>query len=366
MWFQLGNLVPALSESEKLYLENYPDMSTALRNALNLPHKLLTVAFSNIDIFSIPASRVASTVFGITLGISFWYLLKVWYSRRVAVFGSLLFISSAWFLHIARLGTDDVMNSLLILPLASVLFFNTKKNNAVIALNAFVLIMLLYVPGFIWFVTPLFIWQAKRIFKHVKNQNPLIIIFIFMISIGLLAPLAITLYLEPSLISSYFGLPDQLPSLSEYAKNLTEIPLNLFILGPENPVTWLGRLPLISWFSSIMFITGLYAYFFKRTLDRTWFITYALIAGSFLTALGGPITINVLLPFVYLVVAGGLALLLQQWFTIFPKNPLARTIGPSILSVVILLTVFYNLNHYFIAWPNTPETKSAYTKQLVE
>lgn len=184
---------------------------------------------------------------------------------------------------------------------------------------------------------------------------PLAVIFV-----GLLLPLLWTFYSNPELIKVYLGLPQAWPSPLEFVKNVANVPVQLFLRGPDSPTTWLGRLPLVDWFGSIMFVIGGYAYYFKQKLDRTRFIVYVFGVGTILVALGGPVTVAVLLPFVYLIIAGGIALMLQQWYTVFPRNPVARITGTVLMTLAVLMSVFYNINHYFIAWPNAPETKQVF------
>ena len=62
----------------------------------------------------------------------------------------------------------------------------------------------------------------------------------------------------------------------------------------------------------------------------------------------------------FLIAAGGVALMLQQWFTVFPYNPFARTVGLVLLLFALGTTSFYSLNQYFVAWPHTPETKQTF------
>ena len=68
----------------------------------------------------------------------------------------------------------------------------------------------------------------------------------------------------------------------------------------------------------------------------------------------------ILLPFVYIGIITGIVELINQWFTYFPRNPLARNIGISLLVFSITLTSAYHLESYFVAWPNDPDTKTVY------
>jgi hypothetical protein len=54
------------------------------------------------------------------------------------------------------------------------------------------------------------------------------------------------------------------------------------------------------------------------------------------------------------------ALLLQQWFTVFPRNPLARLIGVLMVSLLVVLSAYYNTRHYFVAWPKNSQTEQVF------
>lgn len=83
-----------------------------------------------------------------------------------------------------------------------------------------------------------------------------------------------------------------------------------------------------------------------------------------LSGLGAGIDAIYIAPFLYIIAAAGIALLLQQWFTVFPKNPFARSVGVVLISICISASVAYNLHRYFIAWPHTPEVIREFQQPL--
>lgn len=86
------------------------------------------------------------------------------------------------------------------------------------------------------------------------------------------------------------------------------------------------------------------------------------LIGALLFALGGPVGISILVPIVYLMVAAGFGYLLHEWLLVFPRNPLARSLGFGLLGIAVTLTCVYNLRTYFVAWPHNPATKAAFHK----
>jgi hypothetical protein len=85
-----------------------------------------------------------------------------------------------------------------------------------------------------------------------------------------------------------------------------------------------------------------------------------LVVLGILVALGGSVTIAALIPLMYLAIAAGTHYLLDQWLTIFPRNPVAKFVGVSLVSFVVAFSAFYHLRAYFVAWPQAPETRAVY------
>ncbi len=78
-----------------------------------------------------------------------------------------------------------------------------------------------------------------------------------------------------------------------------------------------------------------------------------------LIGLGQVATLGLLIPVLYIVMANGIAYMLQSWFTVFPRNPVARTLGVVLLTIVVVVSCSYQLQRYFIAWPAAEATKPA-------
>ncbi len=111
-------------------------------------------------------------------------------------------------------------------------------------------------------------------------------------------------------------------------------------------------------------VLGTYSYLIRFNLVRTRAMIGAALISWFLIAFSNTVTIVIILPLVYLTVAAGIMLLLQQWYTVFPYNPIARHIGVALLIAVISISIFYNFNRYFVAWANSPITKVSFSETL--
>lgn len=361
LFFKLGTLVgPAPAE-----MQAYNSAQTTkqiIDNPLNAPYKLArTATVKLVKQPSVLALRVSSAVFGLVFAVLLYYVLKHWLTWRMAALGTLLFASSSWFLHVARLGTDLVSQWVLIAIAAyGVWVLRTRRFEIALLSGVFLLSFALYTPGMAWFVIPAAIWQRNRLKQMLIKTKLLWQVVTVLLALGLLTPLFISLLREPKLLTAWLGLPEQVPSVVSVAKNFLQIPLNLLARGPDNPTLWLGTVPILDAFASVMALLGAYSYYFKYRLDRVRLLAIILVIGTFLISLDGALNITLLIPFIFILVANGFTLMTQQWFTVFPRNPLARVLGLTLITVTVFLSVYYQLNHYFVAWPNAPATLEAF------
>jgi hypothetical protein len=271
-----------------------------------------------------------------------------------------LFGCSAWLLHTARLGTPDILLFLL-LALASGSVWLKHTDNRVVLLAGFGLAAaLLYIPGLVWFLVLGALWQVKTIFRLFK-KHPL---FMGLGSLGMLAlisPLAWALYKAPETLKVLAGLPGEAwPKVLDVLNNLAHVPYNLVLRGPADPEHWLGRVPILDAFCVVMFVLGAYLYWKHWRLTRSKTVGAALVLGVVLVSLGGPVTLSILLPFLYILIAAGIGFMLDRWQLVFPRNIIAQALAVSFISVAVILASWYGLRHYFVAWPSVQETKQIF------
>jgi len=361
LFFRLGSLVPGLSSSEANSLAQSKNLHLLINNPLNLPYKLVEfglISWHHADAFTL---RAISVVFTLLMIYLFYYTLHHWYAERTAILGTALFASSSWLLHYARLAQPDILYISLVAALAYGTWLRrTKRNGLAIAVGGLLAVFLIYIPGLIWLVLLGGWWQQKTLLKHYKHHT-LSGVAVLSISAALLVPLFYGLVIHPQLIRPLLGIQlTGIPQPLSILRHILNIPYQLFLRADTNPTVWLGRLPLLDVFAIVMLALGSYAYYFLRQLDRAKVLLGIIVISIALISLHGGVNILVLLPVLYVVVAAGIALLLQQWFTVFPRNPLAGLIGTVLISLTVLLAIFYHVNHYFIAWPNDPATKQAF------
>lgn len=364
LFFRLGTLVKPFAPSELAARHSSSSIAVIAENPVNAPHKIGQYVAQKAGRKGPLAMRTISALYGLLAVWLFFLIAGNWFTPRMAALGTLMFATSGWFLHIARSATPHItlMGVLALIACGAWLRYSNRRSLAIVV-AAITTAVSLYIPGLVWFVLIFLVLQRRSISEELRRISSHAIILAFLLWLLLLTPIAIASIRDPQILRTLIGAPAALASWSDIGKNLLSIPLHLFLLGPQDPAMWLGRLPLLDVFSAAMLILGTYRLYAQRKLDRTKLLIGSLVIGSLLIALGGPVNITILLPFLYILITSGFSLLMQQWFTVFPRNPFARSIGFILLSTSVLLAVFYHVNRYFVAWPNAPATKQVYNQQ---
>lgn len=363
LWFQLGTLVGGYSVEEAAAFQPSINLQRILDHPVNAPFSLLAylfglVHFGDQQLFPL---RAAATVIGLVTLTTFYWLVRHWHGERSAILGTILFGCSAWFLHTTRLGSPDVLFFLLLALAAGSVWLKRTDNRALLLLGFGLTAMLLYIPGMIWLLLISAVWQAKTVLRLCKG-HPGFMALGSVLTLGLLTPLAWAIYRSPLLVKAILGLPAEgWPQLLPSLERLAQIPVSLVARAPADPVHWLGRLPVLDAFSIAMLILGAYLYIRHWRLVRSKMVGAAVIVGSILIALGGMTGLSILMPFIYLLIAAGMGMLLDRWQRVFPRNTIAQGVSVGLVSLAVIAASWYGLRHYFVAWPNAPATKQVFT-----
>ncbi len=373
LWFRLGSLTGGLSVAEmQLRMQTIADQISLhgiLHDPFFLLYKLGLYILQFIPLHGGASLRSISALLGLAGIIGFYWIVRIWYTRRLAVLATILFASSSWLLHLARYASIDSSYLFLFVILAAWTWVKRGSYNRLAFVFAlFMTIIGLYIPGFIWFIIPAVIWQRKTIRAALRKLPLPILIPSVLFGLALLVPLAVSLIAPSphvttlSNVRELLGLPNDLPTIRHFISNLLTIPLQVLVISPSNSLLSVGRLPLLDIFTSAMVLIGAIHLGFNYKLDRSKIIFTILIIGSLLIALGGPVHISLLLPFLYLMAAEGIGYLLKEWLTIFPRNPYARSLGVVVISLAVAVSCTFQLASYFIAWPHTDIVKSSFTQ----
>lgn len=368
LWFRLGSLTYGnAADIEAATRAASSGWQAILNNPLNLPYSVVQrlVGYTGHD--GITSLRLISTLFAM-LAVALFYLVALqWHNTRIALLGTWLFMSSAWFLHVGRLGSPEIL--WLVSTLAVVVLLTPNRNGRqtrlALPVTLLALATVLYVPGMVWLVLAGVIVRRKNIAEAWAATKAA---WLRALSIGLtivaLLPLIYGLIRNPSLIKEWLGFGAVIPGPAEIGSNLLSVPLSLVAVSTFDAVHWLGRLPILSVFEIAMLAVGAYFYATHFRAARSRLIAVLGVVGIGLVGIMGVNAISLVLPVVYLLIASGVAYILHLWLKVFPNNPVARTIGILVIMLAILLTTVYQTRSYFVAWRYNPETSEVFRNKL--
>jgi len=350
-----------LSKPEVATIEGSSSGRRIWSNPLFLPIKLPQYALIKTNLASVSSMRAISAFYGVIFVIIFFLLAKIWFSPKIAWVTSAMLLSSGLFLNYTRLATTDILVPLGLLGLmwSGWWIFQSKNTNIKIVSSMIILASCIYIPGLIWFVGLIVLALGKRITKILKKTNVTSIVIASLLLVVLLTPLLRSLFLNPKLIIEWLALPSTL-SIHDFIKNLIMVSASLVVRSTFDPIYNLGRLPYLDILTIALLVLGVYAFLLRYSLVRTRMLIGALCIAWLLIATQNEIRINLLLPLIYLMVAGGIMFILQQWYSVFPKNPIARMLAIIMVLAVVSISIFYNSTRYFVAWSNNPITNKVF------
>ncbi len=359
---QLGGLTHAYSAHELTSQSQAQSLHTIATNPVNAPYKVLVWIGLKLGHHSLLITRISAAIIAMGMAVLFYWVAVHWYSKRVALLSSILFVGSSGFLHIGRYGTALILQMATLLLIASVLLYRRARRETPTAYFIVVLLALcLYIPGIFWFELFGLVLLYKHIWRLFRRLGRLHSTAILLIGIGLVAPMVWASVQNLAALREILALPSQAPTLAtiwEHGRQLAEA---IVYRGYYSPEFWLYGAPLLNIAEITLFLAGIFVVVQPPRLRGNYYIAGAILLSILLNLLGGGATIVMLIPLIYLVIAGGIYYLLDQWMTIFPRNPIAQGLGVGLVCIVAGFSAYYHMQAYYVAWPQAPETKQVYT-----
>lgn len=361
---KLGSLVPAPTAAEQPAALGITEYESLLSDPFFLPERVIQAGLVYIDQAGGTSLRMISVIFAAASLILLYWLLSMWHTRRIAFLSMLMLACSSLFLHQARWAEPDVMYMTAIpVFLIGAILLKKKRYDRLWPLTVFSLALLLYLPGMLALVGLFLIFNFGKIRKTFKYlAAPLRTAAVGMLIIPLI-PLMYSFWQKPWLLATWIGLPENGLTIQSVLRNLYEIPKQLFVSGPDDPLRWLSGTPILDAATIALVAIGIYSYSSGLYPVRWRVLAGLSLISVILISLGGLVSISLILPLVYIFTANGLALLLQQWFTVFPRNPFARSVGIIVVLIVVAAICGYHLTRYYLAWPHAPATYQALSDQ---
>jgi len=363
--FKINTLTPGLSQPEIDTYNSTRTVSQIVDNGINAPYRsvvLISTKLAN-NTFGL---RIVGAIIGILSVAIFYMLARKLFTNTVALSSTAMFATTSLLLNVSRLATANVMllSLLAIIGIGYMIRFDKRQNIAWI-LASIIIGLSLYVPGMAIFVLIAAVWQFSRGHKSFESLAPMTIIICSIILSVLAAPLVINLLREPDLWKGYLGLPTNFAGITEMGTSILQAIASIFIFAPINPIYWLGRQPILDIFASALFIVGCFSLAKRLKLDRFW----TLLGIFLLLLLWIGLTTNqlylvALLPFLYIVIGFGIQELLSRWYGVFPRNPIARSVGTGLVFIALFISINFQIQRYYVAWSNNSATKEVFNQNL--
>jgi hypothetical protein len=358
----LQGFLPGYAAPERQAHQTAATWQAIWDNPLNAPFKLGVLGLGLAGHHHLLTTRVVAAASGIIAVITFFFIARAWYGFRVGFLGAVLFATSTGFLHAARLGTPQILQMGVLLLIGTLLWHRRAPRLrpwlTYLVVAAFG--VLLYVPGMVWFELIIGCIVYKQIFRHWSRSAIVHRIIWAVLGLSLAAPLIGAILIHPHLLLPTLGLPSSLHSLSHIPSSLVHTILSIGVRSDGNGLIWLGHTPLLNVIELILVAIGLYYYVYLQRSLRSILLASTLAVGIVLTSLGGGVVIACIVPILYLLATSGLSHFLDEWLSVFPRNPIARSFGVLVLCIMLGFSVLYHVRSYFVAWPHNSVTKQTF------
>lgn len=365
--YRLGSLSGGLSISEFKTTGLRLGLTGILNDPLYLPIKLVrSVIFFVFTDHGQTLTRLPNVLFGLLTVGAFAWCIWLWHGVRTGFLITLLFVTSAWVLHVSRTATYDVLYlwSIPTLLLVQALIHEYKSSKLVwfLAISCWTLIA--FIPGMIWLIIAQFIIKRQdfvKFYKEISSKSFKLLMLVIPIAGITLLTLGFLKEASPAL---WLGLQTNDISILANIKRFLGIPLHLLIFGPLYPDIWLGHAPIFDAFTWLCAALGVYFYIRKfRAVRAITIFTFVTICAVLVGTLG-LVVYSSLIALGYMIAAAGIAYLTYEWMKVFPRNPLARAVGVTIIATLVCLACIYNLRSYYVAWPHNVDTIQHFNNRL--
>lgn len=369
--FHLTTLTQGVSPAELSIIQPVLDQSITLvdvlRTGVLLPYNLILFGLQFIAEPNtvVPLLRGVGVVLSIIAVLGFYRIARWQHSPSSAVIGTVSFATSAWLLVVGRTASAEILflAPLYLLAICVGMYKDQRKHS--LMMIAFLAPLTLYIPGMVWLLVPTYLLLSRSFSRQIRAVSPAFMLWFIGLSSLFLLPLITSLVWPPeggsilNTLRAYGGLPEVFPALSDLPARLLDVFRHLFFIGSGDPSLYVDKAPLLSYFVVITFLLGIYKLIRNLALDRSRIVLSWTAVGVILTALG-EVSITILLVPIFLASLEGVRYLFDEWFRVFPRNTVAKTLGVGLISLVVLASAGYQLVSYFVAWPKTSSVENSY------
>ncbi len=362
LW-HLGKLTTGLSPAEATARAGSRSFHTIWNNPINAPSRLIQYGLQSTGHHGAFWLRLSSVFFVLLLLGLFYLLARGWFGRMVGFLAAVMLATTPWVILLARNATADI---LLLAPIALWTAYGWLKrvkpkwrNWAWLAMVVAAALSL-YVSGLFWLVLVGGVVTRKRLAVLPKELGKAYFYGYLALGVLILVPLLISIASKPSLAEPLLLWPSHWQPLVATLKAIVWSALALVWMAPYHIPMIMGRLAVLDATQIVLAFFGIFALWSRARREL-----YALSALAALGIIGAGIDHNLLLitlalPALAIMVAAGLRFLYVEWRSVFPLNPLPRTLAIAILVVLVALHVLLGVRYTLVAWPHTVATRQTY------
>lgn len=362
--YKIADLLSGYSNAEIEYYRHVMAIPWLPSTQLYLPFLLLEKLVLQLTHSGIIGLRLCSAFFGLVFVVATYIVARSFYSVRIALLACAMVLGTSWFLLIARLATPDIFSTLLILIIGCVIWIRNSQKHKLTLFALFVgTALALYIPGAVWIILAAIIWNHRELQQKIRQVPLWFIVICGVTSIIIVLPILLHIN-NLTYLGQLSGLPQHIVTPKLFMLNVYHLLAALLWDSRLVPSLAMGSQGLLSVFAVTMVIAGLIATIKRMKRPRSIYLISCSLLTIFLLGLGGTVSNALLLPYIILLITIGMGWMLQQWLTVFPKNPFARTIGMTLLVACVVLSATYNIYRYFVALPHMTTTKIVYNQRL--
>ena len=329
---------------------------------------------------SILTLRYLSALWGVLAVVGLYVWVKDAFGRRPALLTSFFMAVSPWSVTLSR-SFVPVNLAIFALVWLCVCVQRAYKTGhwAYWIGSVFFMVLGCFSARLFWLVPVVFALSLPVLFlqKKLAKGKVLVLVGVALSSLFVIVPLlAITVLGSGNPTSGLLGRSTSVASVvvnfvSNGLENTGKTFLMFFWRGDENYTNNLAGMPMLNTFAALMFLLGIMLAITRRSPAIYVFLLIALgvllLPGIVSPSIAAPDAYRTALaiPIVFVLVGIGTNYLLTRWYGMFPINSTARSLGLSLVILIMLLSAYQAYRQYFVAWAQDPQTFVAYREDLL-
>jgi hypothetical protein len=353
---------PAGLDSAGLTAKNASQSLNVIKNhPVNAPHNLLAFGVHKTGLSWLSSLRLSSVMFALIFTWSITFILWSWFGGTIGIMGALLFIATPLFLIASRQGSAEIMYfSLAAIMAVYVWTLRAHNKDFGLILLFIVCALAIYTPGVALWLAGAAAVSRKKMTDTLSLVSPPAITVGLLLGVLLLVPLALSLVNDWHLVKALVPLPAHFAQPLTMLKETVWMAIAVFVKAPYHTDLWIARLPVLNIIQDALLIFGVYALWRaapKKLLALAAGVLFAITAAG----VNNDIALLALaLTPLAVVICAGIRYLYIEWLSVFPLNPVARSLALALLWAAVIIQLFFGIRYADVAWPVTSSTKAAY------